>query len=137
MMARSVVPGSRFLVPDSCSAFPVRFYLPGVQDLSLGFRWDSEFGSDLGFGIWPLGFDAEESISAFPQEPDQIRAPLQLQLVVHVVQVDLDGADADCKAGRDLLIVQAEGYEPDDFEFTRRHGVAELGLGRVALSEPL
>src|SRR4029079_12795612 len=65
------------------------------------------------------------SVAPVAEEQLQIVPSVQVQLVVHVVQVDFDGPDADRQTLCDLLIIQFERHQAQDLQLASTQQVAQ------------
>ena len=77
------------------------------------------------------------SIPLIAQKHLQVVPPLQIQLVVHMVKVNLHRADADRELLGDLLVVETQRHQPHDLKLPRRQQVFQLGLDALPLLHTL
>ena len=67
------------------------------------------------------------SVALVAKEQLQIVPSAQVQLVIHVMQVDLDSPNADLQPLRDFLIIHFERHQAQDLQLARREQIAQLG----------
>src|SRR5687768_11577784 len=102
----------------------IRFFFfqaeDGIRDVAVtGVQTCALPISQIGVDLDPLARSTGGRLS-LTQERGRLAATMELQLVQDVVDVVLDGGDADHQLARDLLVREAAVDEPDNFRLATR-----------------